>query len=167
MARIEYQVGEYVFLKVSPWKKVLRFGRKGKLSPRFIGTCEVVERIGPIAYQLKLPFELDRIHDVFHVYIVRNYRVDPSHVVSAYGIEVQPDLTYEEEPMKVVAREVKVLQNKKIDLVKVLWVNILEDCMEPLVQAMIGAFQEAIVANTASANCGLPLECLQALGGEE
>ncbi|KAG8471955.1 hypothetical protein CXB51_036468 [Gossypium anomalum] len=63
---IEFQVGDKVFLKVSPWKKVLRFGRKGKLSPRFIGPYEIIERIGPVAYRLALPPELDRIHNVFH-----------------------------------------------------------------------------------------------------
>ncbi|XP_052878226.1 uncharacterized protein LOC108466422 [Gossypium arboreum] len=80
---IEYAVGDLVFLKVSPWKKVLRFGQKGKLSPRFIGPYRVVRRIGPVAYQLKLPSELSQIHDVFHVSMLRRYRSDLSHVVSA------------------------------------------------------------------------------------
>ena len=71
---IEYQVGDKVFLKVSPWKKVLRFGRKGKLSPRFIGPYEVSERVGPVAYRLILPPELEKIHDVFHVSMLRRYR---------------------------------------------------------------------------------------------
>lgn len=64
-------MGKHVLLKVSPWKKVLRFDCKGKLSPRFIGHYEVVERIGPVAYQLKLPHKLNRIHDVFHVFMLR------------------------------------------------------------------------------------------------
>ena len=62
---IEYSVGDMVFLKVSPWKKILRFGKKGKLSPRFIGPYRILKRVGPVAYQLELPSELDRIHDVF------------------------------------------------------------------------------------------------------
>ena len=64
-------MGDMVFLKVSPWKKILRFGKKGKLSPRFIGPYRVLKRIGPVAYQLELPPELDRIHDVFHVSMLR------------------------------------------------------------------------------------------------
>ena len=68
---IEFQVGDKVFLKVSPWKKVLRFGRKGKLSPRFIGPYEITERIGLVAYRLALPLELEKIHDVFHVSMLR------------------------------------------------------------------------------------------------
>ena len=63
---IEFQIGEQVFLKVSPWKKILRFSHKGKLSPRFIGPYEVIERIGPVAYRLLLPPELENIHNVFH-----------------------------------------------------------------------------------------------------
>ena len=60
-----------VFLKVSPWKKILRFGKKGKLSPRFVGPYRIIKRIGPVAYQLELPLELDRIHDIFHVSMLR------------------------------------------------------------------------------------------------
>ncbi|KAK5819679.1 hypothetical protein PVK06_024698 [Gossypium arboreum] len=118
---IKFQVGDKVFLKVSPWKKVLRFGRKGKLSPRFIGPYEIIERIGPVAYRLALPPELDRIHNVFHVSMLRQYRSDPSHVISSTEVEIQPDMTYSEEPVKILARETKELRNKKINLVKVLW----------------------------------------------
>ena len=64
---IEFQIGDKVFLKVPPWKKILRFSRKGKLSPRFIGSYEIIERIGPVAYRLLLPYELEKIHNVFHV----------------------------------------------------------------------------------------------------
>jgi len=79
---IEFAVGDKVFLKVSPWKKVLRFGQKGKLSPRFIGPYDIIERIGPVAYRLALPSELDKIHDVFHVSMLRRYRSDPAHVLT-------------------------------------------------------------------------------------
>ena len=71
---IEYAVGDKVFLKVSPWKKVLRFGKKGKLSPRFIGPYEILERVGPVAYRVALPPELSKIHNVFHVSMLRRYR---------------------------------------------------------------------------------------------
>lgn len=118
---IEYQVGDKVFLKVSPWKKVLRFGKKGKLSPRFIGPFEVIERVGPLAYRLALPIELEKIHNVIHVSMLRRYCSDPSHVISQTEVEIQPDMTYGEEPVKILAREVKQLRNKSIALVKVLW----------------------------------------------
>lgn len=120
---IEYSVGDMVFLKVSPWKKILRFGKKGKLSPQFIGPYRVLKRVGPVAYQLELPQELDRIHDVFHVSILRRYRSDPAHVLPVAEIEVQTDLTFEEEPVQILARDVKVLRRKPVPLVKVLWHN--------------------------------------------
>ena len=120
---IRYEVGEKVFLKVSPWKKVMRFRKKGKLSPRFIGPYEVIEKVGPVAYHLALPPVLDQIHNVFHVSMLRRYRSDPSHVVSSETIELRPYLTYEEELIEILAREVKELWNKKIPLFKVLWRN--------------------------------------------
>ena len=64
-----------MFLKVSPWKKILLFGRKGKLSPRFIGPYEILERVRPVAYRLALPLELAKLHDVFHVSMLRRYRL--------------------------------------------------------------------------------------------
>ena len=118
---IRYEIGENVFLKVSPWKKVMRFGKKAKLSPRFIGPYEMIEKVGSVAYRLALPPDLEKIHNVFHVSMLRRYRTDPSHVVSSETIELRPDLTYEEEPVEILAREVKELRNKKIPLVKVLW----------------------------------------------
>ncbi|GMJ08650.1 hypothetical protein HRI_004534200 [Hibiscus trionum] len=117
---IEFSVGEKVFLKVSPWKKVMRFGRKGKLSPRFIGPYEIVERIGPVAYRLRLPSKLERIHDVFHVSMLRKYISYPSHVMPVEEIELNPDLSYNEEPIEILASDSKVLRGKTIELVKVL-----------------------------------------------
>ncbi|KAA3488013.1 Retrotransposable element Tf2 [Gossypium australe] len=99
---IEFAVGDKVLLKVSPWKKVLRFGRKGKLSPRFIRPYRVLKRVGPVAYQLELPSELSQIHNVFHVSMLRRYRSDPSHVVPVEEIEVKPDLSFEEEPVEIL-----------------------------------------------------------------
>ena len=116
-------MGEKVFLKVSPLKRVLRFGRKGKLSPRFIGPYEVIERVGPVAYRLALPPELEKIHNIFRVSMLRRYRSDPSHVIQSESIEIQLDMSYEEEPVQILAREVKELRNKRIPLVKVLWRN--------------------------------------------
>ena len=120
---IQYEIDEKVFLKVSPWKKVMRFRKKDKLSPRFIGPYEVIEKVDPVAYRLALPLELEKIHNVFHVSMLRRYKSNPSHVVSLEKIELKPDLTYEEEPVEILAREVRELWNKQIPLVKVLWRN--------------------------------------------
>ncbi|XP_049391536.1 uncharacterized protein LOC125855934 [Solanum stenotomum] len=120
---IEYQIGAKVFLKESPWKKIMRFCQNGKLSPRFIGPYEIPERVGPVAYKLALPPKLDKIHNVFHDSMLRRYRSDPSHVLPVESIEVNLDLTYNEEPILIQAREVKQLRNKRIPLVMVLWRN--------------------------------------------
>ncbi|XP_052479056.1 uncharacterized protein LOC128034567 [Gossypium raimondii] len=109
--------------KVSPWKRVLIFGWKGKLCPRYIGPYEVVEKVGSIAYHLKLPPELERIHDVFHVSMLQKYRSKSSHIVPVEEIAIRDDLSYEEEPIEILAREEKVLRNKRLPLVKVLWRN--------------------------------------------
>ncbi|KAA3470454.1 DNA/RNA polymerases superfamily protein [Gossypium australe] len=97
-----------------------RFGKKEKLSPRFIGLYEITKRIDYVAYILALPPELDKIHNVFCVSMLRRYRSDPSHVIPHSEIELQY-LTYSEEQVKILAREVKELQNKSVPLVKVLW----------------------------------------------
>ena len=97
--------------------------KKGQVSPRFIGPYEVIEKVGLMAYRLILPSASEKICNVFHVPMLRRYRSDTSHVVSSETIELRPDLTYEEEPVEILAWEVKELRNKKIMLVKVLWRN--------------------------------------------
>ncbi|KAL0541199.1 hypothetical protein IC582_021238 [Cucumis melo] len=120
---LEFEVGDKVFLKVAPMKGVLRFERRGKLSPRFVGPFEILERIGPVAYRLALPPSLSTVHDVFHVSMLRKYVPDPSHVVDYEPLEIDENLSYVEQPVEVLAREVKTLRNKQIPLVKVLWRN--------------------------------------------
>ena len=120
---IRYEIGDKVFLKVSPFKKVMRFGKKGKLNPRFIGPYEVIEKVGLVAYRLALPPDLEKIHNIFHGSMLRRYRSDPLHIVSPKTIEFRLDLTYEEEPVEILAHRVKELRNKKIPLVNVLWRN--------------------------------------------
>ena len=118
-----YEVGDNVFLRVSPWKGVIRFGKKGKLSPRYIGPYEILERIGPVAYRLALPPELSGIHDVFHVSMLRRYRSDPSHVLQNEPVEIKENLSYIEEPVQILDYKIKQLRNRSIPLVKVLWRN--------------------------------------------
>ena len=78
---VSFSAGDMVFLKVSPMKGVMRFGKKGKLAPRYIGPFEIRSRVGEVAYRLILPHELSRIHPVFHVSMLRKYISDPSHVL--------------------------------------------------------------------------------------
>ena len=120
---MNYKVGQKVFLKVSPWKGVARFGKRGKLSARYIGPNEVLEWVGPVAYRLALPPELAQIHDVFHVSMLRRYRSDPSHVITGQPIEVKDNLSYIEEPIQILDTKIKQLRNRRIPMVKVGWWN--------------------------------------------
>ncbi|KAL4341552.1 hypothetical protein GQ457_08G032060 [Hibiscus cannabinus] len=106
---IQYEVGDKAFLKVSPWKKVLRFGKKGKLSPRYIGLFEVIERIGLVAYRLTLQPKFDKIHNVFHVSMLRRYRSDTSHILEPEEVELNSDPSYKEDPIQILDREIKRL----------------------------------------------------------
>ncbi|GJV73751.1 putative nucleotidyltransferase, ribonuclease H [Tanacetum coccineum] len=122
-ALIEFQVGDRVFLKVSPFRGVKRFGIKGKLSPRFIGPFEILERIGEVSYRLALPPQLSHVHDVFHVSLLRGYHYHPLHVASYPFDQIQPDMSLSEEPESILDRQERVMRNKVIPFVKILWKN--------------------------------------------
>ncbi|KAD3640118.1 hypothetical protein E3N88_29341 [Mikania micrantha] len=118
---LEFQVGDKVLLKVSPWKGVIRFGKRGKLNPRYIGPFEILKRIGPVAYQLNLPAELDGVHNVFHVSNLKKCLSDETLIVPLDEIQVDEQLRFVEEPVEIMDREVKQLKQSKIPIVKVRW----------------------------------------------
>ncbi|KAL5540693.1 hypothetical protein UlMin_043345 [Ulmus minor] len=111
--------GDFVFLKVAPFKGVIRFGRRGKLNPRFIGPYKILQRIGKVAYMLDLPADLVKVHNVFHVSMLKKYVPDASHVLESEPVEMHEDLSYEERPVQVLDRKMKTLRNKDIPLVKI------------------------------------------------
>ena len=115
---LEFEVEDRVFLKLSHWRGVVRFGKRGKLNPCYIGPFEIVERTGPMAYRLDLPEEFSRVHNVFHISMLRKYIPDPSHALEALEIELWDNLSYEEQPVQILGREEKELRNKTISLVK-------------------------------------------------
>jgi hypothetical protein len=119
---VEFQIGDKVYLKVSPWKGVIRFRKRGKLGPRYIGPYEVLERIGPVAYRLALPSELSRIHNVFHASMLRKSMIrDEARILDTEPVSLNEDLSYEAEPIRIMDRREKVLRNKTVSLVKMLW----------------------------------------------
>ena len=120
---VEFEVGNMVFLKVAPMKGVMRFGKKGKLSLRFVGPFEILKRIGKVAYELALPPTLARVHNVFHVSMLRKYIPDPSCVLNYEPFKIKDNLTYEEVPIQILDYKDQLLRTKTISLVKVLWKN--------------------------------------------
>ena len=118
---LEFKVGDHVFLKVMPKRGVVRFGKRGKLSPRFIGPFEILERVGTVAYRLALPPSMSGVHEVFHVSMLQKYTLYPAHVVDMGQIEVGTDGTFEEGPVCILDSRDQVLRCKTVRLVRVLW----------------------------------------------
>nr|GEV56395.1 putative reverse transcriptase domain-containing protein [Tanacetum cinerariifolium] len=117
---LEFQIGDRVMLKVSPRKGVIRFGKQGKLKPRYIGPFKILDRIGPVAYKHELPEELRNVHNTFHVSNLKKCLFDESFVIPI--IELQLDkLNFVKEPMKIMDRDVKQLRQSRIPIVKVRW----------------------------------------------
>ncbi|GJS60322.1 putative reverse transcriptase domain-containing protein [Tanacetum coccineum] len=116
--------GDYVLLKVSPWKGVVRFRKKGKLSPRFVGPFEIIEKVDPVAYRLDLPEELDGVHDTFHVLNLKKCLADPTLQVPLDEIRVDDKLNFVEEPMEIMEREFNKLKRSRIAIVKLLEDNL-------------------------------------------
>ncbi|XP_062118874.1 uncharacterized protein LOC133832564 [Humulus lupulus] len=104
-----------------------RFGVKGKLAPRYIGPFNVIERVREVAFRLNLPARLGHVHNMFHVSMLRKYTPDPSDIIEYEAIPLQEDVTYEEQPIRILARELKMPRNREILVVKVLWQNHRED----------------------------------------
>ncbi|GKC51073.1 putative reverse transcriptase domain-containing protein [Tanacetum coccineum] len=116
---LEYEFGDHVLLKVSPWKGVIRVGTKGKLAPRYVGPFEILERISPVAYWLRLPEELSSVHDTFHMSNLKKYLADANLHVPLDEIKIDKTLCFVKEPAKIMDREVRSLKRSKISLVKV------------------------------------------------
>nr|GFB07754.1 putative reverse transcriptase domain-containing protein [Tanacetum cinerariifolium] len=116
---MEFQVGDKVMLKVSPWKRVVRFGKRGKLNPRYVGPFKVLEKIGKVAYTLEFPEELSRVHNTFHVSNLKKCHADEPLAVPLGGLHFDDKLYFVEEPVEIVDRELKRLKQSRIPLVKV------------------------------------------------
>nr|GFD48006.1 putative reverse transcriptase domain-containing protein [Tanacetum cinerariifolium] len=118
---MEFQVGDKLMLKVSPWKGVVRFGKRGKFNPRYVGPFKVLKRIGDVAYKLNLPEELSRVHNTLHVYNLKKCHADEPFSVSLDELHFDDKLHYVEELVEIVNRKVKRLKRSRIPLVKVRW----------------------------------------------
>ncbi|GJX03718.1 putative reverse transcriptase domain-containing protein [Tanacetum coccineum] len=118
---LEFQVGDKVMLKVSPWKGVIRFGKRGKLNPRYIGPFKIIAKVGTVAYRLELPEQLSRVHSTFHVSNLKKCMSDEPLAIPLDEIQVDDKLHFIEEPVEIMDREVKRLKQSRILIVKVRW----------------------------------------------
>ncbi|GKA75535.1 putative reverse transcriptase domain-containing protein [Tanacetum coccineum] len=118
---MDFQVGDKVMLKVSPWKGVVRFGKRGKLNPRYVGPFKVLEKVGSVAYKLELPQELSRVHNTFHVSNLKKCYADEPLAVPLDGLHFDDKLQFVEEPVKIMDREVKQLRRSRVLIFKVRW----------------------------------------------
>ncbi|KAK1427869.1 hypothetical protein QVD17_16567 [Tagetes erecta] len=118
---IAFQVGDRVLLKVAPWKGVARFGKRGKLNPRYVGPFEILARVGPVAYKLKLPHELSNVHDTFHVSNLKKCLSDETLIIPLEEIHIDSKLNFVEEPVGIEDWKVQKLRRSRVKLVKVRW----------------------------------------------
>nr|GFB86227.1 putative reverse transcriptase domain-containing protein [Tanacetum cinerariifolium] len=115
---MDFQVGDKVMLKVLPWKGVVRFGKRGKLNPRYIGPFQVLSKVGDVAYSLELPQQLSRVHNTFHVSNLKKCLSDESLVIPLEGLHVDDKLQFVEEPVEIMDREIKRLKRSRIPIIK-------------------------------------------------
>ncbi|GKB33662.1 putative reverse transcriptase domain-containing protein [Tanacetum coccineum] len=118
---LEFRVRDRVMLKVSPRKGVIRFGKQGKLNPRYIGLFKILKRVGPVAYKLELPEELSNVHSTFHVSNLKKCLSDESLIIPMKELWLDDKLNFVEEPIEIMDREVKQLRQSRIPIVKVRW----------------------------------------------
>ncbi|GJZ00007.1 putative reverse transcriptase domain-containing protein [Tanacetum coccineum] len=116
---LEFEVGDKVMLKVSPWKGVIHFGKRGKLNPRYIGPFKILARVGTLAYRLEFPEQLSRVYSTFHVSNLKKCLVDEPLTIPLEEIQIDDKLNFIEEPVKIMDREVKRLKQIRILIVKV------------------------------------------------
>jgi hypothetical protein len=124
---LEFEVGDHVYLRVSPMKGVHRFGIKGKLAPCYIGLYPIIDKYGPTSYQVELPVTLSGVHNVFHVFQLKRCLKPPTDVVINDTIPLQPDLTYKAHPIKVLGRQDRVTHKKTTRFYKIQWNDHFED----------------------------------------
>nr|GEU32328.1 putative reverse transcriptase domain-containing protein [Tanacetum cinerariifolium] len=118
---LEFQVGDKVMLKMSPWKGVIRFSKQGKLNPRYIRTFKILAKVGTVAYRRKLPEQLSRVHSTFYVSNLKKFLSDKTQVTPLDKIHINDKLHFIEEPVEILDRQVKRLKQSHISIVKVRW----------------------------------------------
>ncbi|KAK6143243.1 hypothetical protein DH2020_023591 [Rehmannia glutinosa] len=119
----EFEVGDEVFLRLSPRKGLINLKKGGKLSPRYVGPYKILQRIGKLAYRLKLPAPYAGMHDVFHVSRLKKYQPDPEHIITRDTPPLMENLSYTERSIRIIDQQIRQLRKREIPMVKVVWQN--------------------------------------------
>ncbi|KAK6150905.1 hypothetical protein DH2020_015837 [Rehmannia glutinosa] len=120
---LEFEVGDEVFLRLSPWKGLINPKKGDKLSPRYVGPYKILQRIGKLAYRLDLPTPYTGMHDVFHVSRLKKYQPDPEHIITRDTPPLMVNLSYIERPIRIIDQQIRQLRKREILMVKVVWQN--------------------------------------------
>ncbi|KAK6146302.1 hypothetical protein DH2020_020171 [Rehmannia glutinosa] len=120
---LEFEVGDEVFLRLSPRKGLINPKKGGKLSPRYVGPYKILQRIGKLAYRLELPAPYAGMHDVFHVSRLKKYQPDPEHIITRDTPPLMENLSYTERPIRIIDQQIQQLRKREIPMVKVVWQN--------------------------------------------
>jgi hypothetical protein len=118
---LQFKVGDFVYLRVSPTRGIQRFGIKGKLAPRYVGPFEILKVYGPVAYRLQLPPQLVAVHDVFHVSQLRKCIKTPTEIIDSQAIEIESDLSYTEHPIRILDTKERITRRETIRMFKIQW----------------------------------------------
>jgi hypothetical protein len=124
---LQFEVGDHVYLLVSPTKGVQRFGLEGKLAPRYIGPFVILKICGPVAYRIRFPSRLAAVHDVFHISQLKKCVGVPEEVVEQQDLEIESDLSYVEHPMKILDTKERSTRRAKVKMYKIQWNNHIEE----------------------------------------
>jgi hypothetical protein len=124
---LQFEVGDFVYLRVSPTQGVQRFGIKGKLAPRYIGPFEILETCGPVAYHLQLPPQLAAVHDVFHVSQLRKCIKIPTEIINPQAIKIESDLSYTEHPIRILETKERSTRSETVRVFKIQWYHHTEE----------------------------------------
>ncbi|KAK6121581.1 hypothetical protein DH2020_044676 [Rehmannia glutinosa] len=120
---LEFDVGDEVFLRLSPRKGLINPKKGGKLSPRYAGPYKILQRIGKLAYRLELATQYAGMHNVFHVSILKKYQPDPEHIITQDTPPLMENLSYTERPIRIIDRQTRRLRKREFPMVKVVWQN--------------------------------------------
>ncbi|KAK6140572.1 hypothetical protein DH2020_025685 [Rehmannia glutinosa] len=118
---LEFEVGDEVFLRLSPWKGLINPKKGGKLSPRYVRPYKILQRIGKLAYRLELPAPYAGMHNVFHVSRLKKYQLDPEHIITRDTPPLMENLSYTERLIRIIDQQIRQLRKREIPMIKVVW----------------------------------------------